>query len=380
MTTEQQWWRDAVIYQVYPRSFADSDGDGMGDLPGITARLPHLAELGVDAVWLSPFYTSPAERRRLRRRRLPRRRPALRHPRRRRRADRAGPRARPAGDRRPGAQPLLERAPVVPGGARRRRRAAPSGRATSSATAGRDGELPPNNWRSVFGGPAWTRVTEADGTPGPVVPAPLRRHPARLRLDQPRGRRRVGVGAAVLARPRRRRLPGRRRARAGQGRRPARRAEVAYDTSAERTADLPMWDQPGVHDIYRRWRKVTDSYASTAGRRPHPRAPRRGCSPPSAGAVRPRRRAAPVVQLRVPDDAVDRRGSCATEITASLAAVAAVGAPQTWVLSNHDVVRHASRLGLRPGARPAADAAASARTTRSPTRRSACAGPGPRRP
>ena len=57
--SEQQWWRDAVIYQIYPRSWADGDGDGMGDLPGITSRLPHLAELGVDAVWLSPFYTSP---------------------------------------------------------------------------------------------------------------------------------------------------------------------------------------------------------------------------------------------------------------------------------------------------------------------------------
>ncbi len=53
------WWRDAVVYQIYPRSFADSDGDGIGDLAGITARLPYLAELGVDAVWLSPFYTSP---------------------------------------------------------------------------------------------------------------------------------------------------------------------------------------------------------------------------------------------------------------------------------------------------------------------------------
>src|SRR4029079_6545003 len=51
-----RWWRDAVIYQVYPRSFADSDGDGMGDLPGITGRLPRLKELGVDAVWLSPFH------------------------------------------------------------------------------------------------------------------------------------------------------------------------------------------------------------------------------------------------------------------------------------------------------------------------------------
>ncbi|GAB3859560.1 hypothetical protein GCM10029963_61000 [Micromonospora andamanensis] len=48
------WWTEAVIYQIYPRSFADSGGDGIGDLPGITARLDHLAELGVDAVWLSP--------------------------------------------------------------------------------------------------------------------------------------------------------------------------------------------------------------------------------------------------------------------------------------------------------------------------------------
>src|ERR1041384_1048208 len=59
MPRTEQWWRDAVIYQVYPRSFADSDGDGMGDLPGITGRLPYLRELGVDAVWLSPFYPSP---------------------------------------------------------------------------------------------------------------------------------------------------------------------------------------------------------------------------------------------------------------------------------------------------------------------------------
>jgi alpha-glucosidase len=54
-----EWWREAVFYQVYPHSFADSGGDGVGDLPGITARLGHLAELGVDAVWLSPFYRSP---------------------------------------------------------------------------------------------------------------------------------------------------------------------------------------------------------------------------------------------------------------------------------------------------------------------------------
>jgi alpha-glucosidase len=53
------WWRGAVIYQIYPRSFADSDGDGVGDLPGIVDKLDYVAALGVDAIWLSPFFTSP---------------------------------------------------------------------------------------------------------------------------------------------------------------------------------------------------------------------------------------------------------------------------------------------------------------------------------
>ncbi|HYO37142.1 MAG TPA: alpha-amylase family glycosyl hydrolase, partial [Geodermatophilus sp.] len=52
------WWRQAVVYQVYPRSFRDLDGDGLGDLRGVTERLPYLHRLGVDAVWLSPFYPS----------------------------------------------------------------------------------------------------------------------------------------------------------------------------------------------------------------------------------------------------------------------------------------------------------------------------------
>jgi alpha-glucosidase len=61
VTTEAptEWWRGAVLYQVYPRSFADTNGDGVGDLPGITAHLDHIASLGVDGVWLSPFFTSP---------------------------------------------------------------------------------------------------------------------------------------------------------------------------------------------------------------------------------------------------------------------------------------------------------------------------------
>src|SRR3546814_1976286 len=58
---QQPWWKGAVIYQVYPRSFADSNGDGIGDLAGITARLDYIASLGVDAIWLSPFYPSPMD-------------------------------------------------------------------------------------------------------------------------------------------------------------------------------------------------------------------------------------------------------------------------------------------------------------------------------
>src|ERR671939_632958 len=55
----RSWWREAVIYQVYVRSFADSNGDGIGDIPGICSRLDYLRDLGVDAIWLNPFYPSP---------------------------------------------------------------------------------------------------------------------------------------------------------------------------------------------------------------------------------------------------------------------------------------------------------------------------------
>ena len=66
------WWEDAVVYEVYPRSFADADGNGVGDLPGLRSRLPYLADLGVDAIWLTPVLPVPAGRRRIRRQRLPR--------------------------------------------------------------------------------------------------------------------------------------------------------------------------------------------------------------------------------------------------------------------------------------------------------------------
>ncbi|MEO1550417.1 MAG: alpha-amylase family glycosyl hydrolase, partial [Pseudomonadota bacterium] len=61
LSPDPDWWRGAVIYQIYPRSFQDSNGDGIGDLPGIIARLPYVASLGVDAIWISPFFASPME-------------------------------------------------------------------------------------------------------------------------------------------------------------------------------------------------------------------------------------------------------------------------------------------------------------------------------
>ena len=149
----REWWRGGVIYQVYPRSFQDSNGDGIGDLPGIMRRLDYIASLGVDCIWLSPDlpvaaadmgydvsdykevdrifgsledFDSPG---------------------------RARPRARPQGHHRPGAVPHLRPAPLVP---REPAAAAPmrGPTGTSGPIPRRDGS-PPNNWPSVFGGRAW---------------------------------------------------------------------------------------------------------------------------------------------------------------------------------------------------------------------------------
>jgi alpha-glucosidase len=344
--TGAEWWRTAVIYQVYPRSFADSDGDGIGDLPGVTAHLDHLATLGVDAVWLSPFYTSPQ-------------------------AD-AGYDVADYTDVDPAfgtladADALVARAhelglrvvvDLVPNHTSDEHAwfqaalAAGPGSPERAVYLFRDGkgsrgELPPTDWHSVFGGPAWDRVTEADGSPGqwylhlfdskqpdldwsnPVVRERLE-GVLRFWLDRGVDGFRVDVAHGLAKDPE---LP-----------------DWSFPQQmlvhSETGARAPMWDRDDVHDIYRSWRQVLDSYdgdrvlVAEAWVEPAERL---------AAYVRPdeMHQAFNFEFLDTPwtsaavRDVVDR----------TTAANAAVGAPTTWVLSNHDVVRHASRLGLPVGA------------------------------
>ena len=165
-TTESNWWKTGVVYQVYPRSFADSSGSGMGDLAGITSRLAYLKDLGVDALWLSPFYPSPQ-------------------------VD-AGYDIADYRDVDPvfgsledfevllhtaheqGLAVIIDLVPNHSSYQHPLFQAALRGLPEGPERAmyhfvegdGASGELPPNNWKSVFGGPSWTRVVEADGQPG----------------------------------------------------------------------------------------------------------------------------------------------------------------------------------------------------------------------
>ena len=334
-----EWWRHAVIYQIYPRSFADANGDGIGDLPGITSRLDHLAGLGVDAVWLSPFFTSPQKD--------------------------AGydvadycnvdPMVGTLTD----FDELLNRAHELslkvivdlvpnhtsdqhewfqdalaagPGSAERARYLFRDGR-------GQNGELAPNNWESVFGGPAWDRVIEADGHPGQWYlhlfdssqpdldwTNPRVRHDfediLRFWLDRGVDGFRVDVAHGLA------------------------KAEGLPDRSDELSAEsairvAPYWGQPAVHDIYRQWRRVLAEYDGDRALCAEAWVP---TLDEIALWVRPdeMHQAFNFVFMETAWDADALR----SVIDESLHAFHAVGAPSTWVLSNHDIVRHATRLAV----------------------------------
>ncbi|MFG2889421.1 glycoside hydrolase family 13 protein [Streptomyces sp. NPDC048248] len=330
------WWRDAVIYQVYPRSFADGNGDGMGDLEGIRSRLPYLRDLGVDAVWLSPFYASPqadagydvADYRAID--------PMFGtlHD-----ADAVIREAHGLGlriivdvvpnhcsDRHEWFQQALREGPGSP--LRERFHFRP-GRGT-------DGELPPNDWESIFGGPAWTRLPEPDGQWylhlfASEQPDFNWDHPAvqdefrsilRFWLDMGVDGFRVDVAHGLVKAPG---LPD-----MGQG----------EQLKLLGNQVLPFFDQDGVHEIYRSWRTVLDEYAGD-------RIAVAEAWTPSADRTALYLRQDELHQafnfhyLNTGWDAAALRAT----IDESLDAMRPVGAPTTWVLSNHDVVRHRTRLG-----------------------------------
>ncbi len=342
------WWRDAVIYQVYPRSFSDADGDGMGDLPGITSKLGYLSSLGVDAVWLSPFYPSPqhdagydvADYRGV----DPRFGTLADMDALLARADQLG--LKVIVDLVPNhtsdEHPWFAEALVAPAGsAERNRYMFRDGR-------GPDGSEPPNNWLSVFGGPAWTRVTEPDGTPGQWYLHLFDTHQPDLNWDNPDVRSefvqilrfwldrgvsgfRVDVAHGMVKDPA---LPDW----IGD-------QEMASSHRGDQPKP-PMWDQPGVHEIYRQWHKVLADYD---GDRALIAEAWVDDEPAMAAYVRPdeMQQAFNFGYLSTRWDTAEQKAS----IGAALVALDEVDAPSTWVLSNHDVVRAATRLAIDKGGR-----------------------------
>lgn len=341
LETTPEWWRSAVIYQVYPRSFADASGDGYGDLPGITANLHHIKDLGADAVWLSPFFRSPQRD--------------------------AGYDVSDYRDVDPlfgtlaDADALIDRAhelglrviaDIVPNHTSDQHAWFQEALSVSEDHPareryifrdgkGKDGELPPNNWESVFGGPAWTRSTQLDGTPGQwylhifdTSQPDLNWHNEEVRaefddilrfwLDRGIDGFRVDVAHGLIK----------------EDGLPDWNPDPKGGSMGGDEDYSPYFGHDGVHEVWRRWRKVVDEY--------------HGRILAAEAWVNTLERMALWVRpdeyhqtfnfgyLGAGWDAAEQRRI----ITESLEAFGSVGAPSTWVLNNHDVVRSASRLAL----------------------------------
>lgn len=344
-----EWWRSSVIYQIYPRSFRDADGDGEGDLQGITAEMSSIRDLGVDAVWLSPFYPSP---------------------------QRDGGydvsdyrNVDPMFGTLDDFDALIARAneldlrvivDLVPNHCSSEHplfQAALSAEPASAAREvfifrdgkGDEGELPPNNWQSHFGGPAWTRVIEPDGSPGqwylhlfdstqpdfnwdsPVVQEEFE-ETLRFWLDRGVAGFRVDVAHSLVKHPELPDWGGR----ADGG-----------DTEGFPGHEAPMFGQPELHNIYRRWNAIMREYDGE----------RVLCAEAS---ISPVERLAEWVRPDQMQQAFNfaflgtewKPDPLRSVIETSLRGFDAVNAPTTWVLSNHDVVRHATRFGYPNGGQP----------------------------
>ncbi|GAA1426420.1 glycoside hydrolase family 13 protein [Microlunatus lacustris] len=331
--TDGAWWRTAVIYQVFLRSFADGNGDGVGDLSGLRARLPYLAALGVDALWVNPWYPSPmvdvgydvTDYRDVD--------PTF--------GTLADAEALVTEAHAVGLRVLLDIVPNHTSDAHPWFRAALAGNPRARARylfregRGEHGELPPNDWESCFRGPAWTRTTDPDGSPGawylhmfaPEQPDLDWRHPEvraefldvlRFWFDRGVDGFRIDVAHGLVKEAG---LPD-------------------AHGSDRRSEEHPGWDQDEVHEIYRDWRRLADRY-----------------DPPrvfvaEAWVARPERLP---LYLR-PDElhtafefeplhVTFRAGPWRAVIEQGLAAAAVSGAPSAWVLTNHDVVRQVTRYG-----------------------------------
>jgi len=328
------WWRDAVCYQLYIRSFADSDGDGKGDLQGITDHLDHLVDLGVDALWLNPFYPSPQNDHGYDVSDFRDVEPAYgtlddvdtliheSHARGLKLLADIVPNH--TSSEHPWFQEALE---SVPGSPERDRFLFRPGR-------GPDGSEPPNNWLSMFGGSAWERVPDGEwylhlfdvtqpdlNWRNPEVPADFEKT-LRFWLDRGVDGFRIDVAHALFKEES---LP-----------------DVADPqlTLEGNDLDTPMWEQPEGHDVFRRWRQILAEYDGD-----RMAVGEAWCPTPERTALYVR-----------PDELqqtfnfhwllADWSASSFHEaIDTTLTSLAQVRARATWVLSNHDVVRHSTRYG-----------------------------------
>jgi alpha-glucosidase len=328
------WWRSAVIYQIYIRSFADGNGDGTGDLAGVRSRLPYLRDLGVDAIWFTPWYASPladggydvedyltihpsfgdlAEAEALIREALD-----------------LGIRTiidivpNHISDQHPWFKAALASPPGSP----------ERGRFWFRPGRGENGDEMPNHWISNFQGDTWTRTTNPDGTPGewylhlftPEQPDLNWNHPDVRKLHEDvlrfwfdRGVAGVRIDSAALL---------------------IKDPELPEVPEVVEPGQHPNVDRDEVHDVYRSWRAIADSYEGArvlVGEVWMPDTER------FAKYLRSdeMHTAFNFDFMTRPWDAAQLRES----IDSMLAAHAPVGAPSTWVLSNHDVTRPVTRYG-----------------------------------
>lgn len=336
------WWRQAVVYQIYPRSFADANGDGIGDLKGITSRVDYLRELGVDAVWLSPFYPSEladggydvADYREV------------------------DPRIGTLDDFDEMVAALhVARIKVVvdivPNHSSDRHEwfraalASPKGSPERDRYIFRDGkgdngELPPNNWKSIFGGGAWERITEPDGTPGQWYLHLFAKEQPDFNWDNPE------IRADFLKTLRFWSDRGVDGFRIDVAHGLTKNLDPAFDAVSDILGSTalfddgqhPLWDRDEVHEVYAEWRRVFNEYdpprtaVAEAWVAPHRQA--RYASPEGLGQT------FNFDLLRAGFNVADFHEI----ISRNLEAAAKVNGSITWVFSNHDVVRHATRYGL----------------------------------